>query len=369
MKRIELIANRFYTKKSYDEILCDSEFNEELRDVLKQCLKKYFPYSIELSDMTPFFRMAYTHCGGMVLMGYCCNLTEYDGFFLRRDAQLWGNKVLVVAAMVYSIFSVQETRVDGTSSFLDKLEEVLAKEVFFHLFKELVVKMRKRKKRYVFNFAIYASESPGQWDLEDFEDALRISTCGNFIEKEFCWFLDIPWEHPIDRSVALGRIKELFNRKYKDKIIEIEKDEKVSLNTSFDILYETANEKIKMELLILYSKEKKKTNNKCDVVKYPKKQSAFLGNITKPEIAECVLKRLHELIDRQEKPIEKIKPLCAAICAGAVKETSHTEFESEFGKYKKQTYSVNRKKYKEEKWRTEAEDFYLLVSEFKEMIK
>lgn len=258
MKGIELIANRFCTNKNYDDILSDSEFNEELRATLKQCFKDYFPYFSQ-RDMTPFFHMAYTHCGGMVLMGYCFNFSEYEEFFLRKDAYLWGEKVLVVAAMVYAIFSVQETRVHGTSSFLDKLEDFLEREDFFHLFKVLVSKMRTKKKQYVFDFSICASESPSQWDMEDFDDALHISICGNFIEKYFYWFLDVPWKHAIDRSVALGRIKELFNEKYKDKTIVIGPDEKVSLNVSFNLLYKKQRRKSRQNLMPFSLKNKTKT--------------------------------------------------------------------------------------------------------------
>ena len=101
-----------------------------------------------------------------------------------------------------------------------------------------------------------------------------------------------------------------------------------------------------------------------------KKELKFIENITKPEIAQSVLNRLHELIDRQQDGIEKIKPVCAAIVAGIVRrEKSYKKFCKEFGYITKSLYQEYTKIDKNGKSiHYTGTDFYLLANEFKNML-
>lgn len=371
MIRHKIIAQHFGTDKNYDEILGDNSFNEILKETLNECLKEHLPNCISWPRAL-FFHPAYSQCGGMTFSGYCCNFKEYKRTFFTETSFLSGEaRSLIVAGMVYAIFSVQKTRIQGTSDFLDDLERYLENYNFFHHFKRLV---KQTKSRYTFDFSIKLNLNDRIccWELDDFSDALQISVCGNFIDTHFYEFLNLPWRQKYDRLVVLERIKEYFNYKYHGKFVEVDFDgintfQKVLLDDSFYPMYEKAKKIIESELDKDFKDNvKQKINNKKNIPDSPKK--AFINKITRPEKAQRILKRLHDLIDRQDKPKDIIKPLCAAICAGAVsRDVSCTEFVTEFGHYNKRTYSVNRKKYENEKWRKEDEDFKLLVKEFNEL--
>ena len=58
---------------------------------------------------------------------------------------------------------------------------------------------------------------------------------------------------------------------------------------------------------------------------------AFRSLVTKPECAEKVVTRLHELSDGKQKPRDMMMPMRAAMEAGALRRPTWAEYMSEFG--------------------------------------
>ena len=275
MIRHKIIAQHFGTDKNYDEILGDNAFNEKLRKTLNECLREHLSDCINWHKAL-FFHPTYSQCGGMTISGRCCSFNEYKKTFYTELSPMGEEAcALIVAGMVYAIFSVQEKRIDGTSEFLDDLERFLDNYNFFHHFKELV---EQTESRYIFNFSIKLgiNEHIYCWELDDFSDALQISVCGNFVDTHFYDFLNLPWRDKSDQLVVLEMIKDYFEKKYRGKKQEVEyvygeAAKEVLLDDSFYPLYEEAKIKIESELInnkFNESNENNKVNNSLTHIDY-----------------------------------------------------------------------------------------------------
>lgn len=99
------------------------------------------------------------------------------------------------------------------------------------------------------------------------------------------------------------------------------------------------------------------------------KISLFSNRITKPELVEVVMNRLHELINRQTNPKEKLKPLCAAIVAGVIESPTLKEYCMEFGEITNSLYYKLIKLEKGKSLEYDSPSYYVLVKEFKKLLE
>lgn len=94
----------------------------------------------------------------------------------------------------------------------------------------------------------------------------------------------------------------------------------------------------------------------------------FSQKVIKPEFAEAVVNRLHELVDRQSKPKDVVMPIRAAIEAGAINRPTWTEFCGEFGEERvncKSSYS----KYTNDNYIYNGEGFKKMIEDFRAIIR
>ena len=95
----------------------------------------------------------------------------------------------------------------------------------------------------------------------------------------------------------------------------------------------------------------------------------FKKLVTKPECADKVVTRLHELSDGKQKPRDVLMPMRAAMEAGALRRPTWAEYMSEFGSKRTSKTSLSdytdptRNKFEDE------QQFWVMVEEFRRLIR
>lgn len=227
----QLIAKYCRSKKTYDEIICECEFNSKLKDTLSDVLEKELWYC-EKWKRGYFFQCAYIHCGG-IINGESCSFEEYKKYYFDYLINKYESRhfALGVSCMVYALLSVLKQRKEGISDFLDDLELFLRENNVLSSFKKLV---DKTKKRFDLDFAI-VTRRPKYWELDDF----GFFNCDFFgwgkFERNIYEFSTFFWKSKRDRLDALERIKLYFETKYFwQSIIDIKPNEEWSEEDRYD---------------------------------------------------------------------------------------------------------------------------------------
>lgn len=97
-------------------------------------------------------------------------------------------------------------------------------------------------------------------------------------------------------------------------------------------------------------------------------QSSFASLVTHPEKAEAVIRKLHELVDRQTKAKEVVKPVRAAMDAGVLGRPTWRQFCTEFGPDKLKS-STSLSSYTEPGYQIQDGDFKEMVRMFQALIE
>lgn len=218
----QLIEKYCETYKSYDEIICECDFNSKLRDALFDVIEKKLWYFRGWAKGR-FFRDAYLHCGGIMQGGYC-PFGYYKKYYFDKLVNKTGEYgyALCVSGMVYALLSVLKQRKEGVSYLLDDLELLLKQNEILPFFKKLV---DKTKKRYELEFSI-GTRHPKYWDLDDF----GFFNCDFFglweFERNIYGFTTFFWKEKETRLKALKRLKLYFETEYFGRsIVGVEPDD------------------------------------------------------------------------------------------------------------------------------------------------
>jgi len=100
----------------------------------------------------------------------------------------------------------------------------------------------------------------------------------------------------------------------------------------------------------------------------PLKQDGFRKLVSKPELADRVLEHLHRLMEGKQKPQDVVKPIRAAMDAGAIKRPTWDEFCQEFGQHRIKSKSSLSKYTNPDMLLYHGQDYITMVADFKEMI-
>lgn len=221
----QLIAKYCVSQKTYDEIICECDFNSKLKDTLSDVLEKEL-WGCKRYARGHFFHCAYSHCGG-IIRGESCDFKEYKEYYFDYLVNKYESHhfALGVSGMVYALLSVLKQRKDGVSYLLDDLELFLKENKIYPFFKKLV---DKTKKRYDLDFAI-GTNHPKYWDLDDF----GFFNCDFFglweFERNIYDFTTFFWKRKETRLCALKRLKLYFETEYFGRsIVDVKPDEEWS---------------------------------------------------------------------------------------------------------------------------------------------
>jgi hypothetical protein len=99
-----------------------------------------------------------------------------------------------------------------------------------------------------------------------------------------------------------------------------------------------------------------------------KPMKSFRLLVTKPEVADKVLARLHQLIDIKTQPKDIVMPIRAAMDAGAIRRPTWEEFCKEFGNDKISGKSSLSDYTNPEKQPYAGSAFSAMIDEFRKMI-
>jgi hypothetical protein len=102
--------------------------------------------------------------------------------------------------------------------------------------------------------------------------------------------------------------------------------------------------------------------------KSKEKMSSFSLLVSKPDCAEAVLMKLHELVDRQSEPRNVVMPIRAAMEAGVISRPTWVQFCTEFGAHKLSSKS-SLTKYTGDSYAYFGEDFWVMKEEFKILLR
>ncbi len=120
-----------------------------------------------------------------------------------------------------------------------------------------------------------------------------------------------------------------------------------------------------VELHNHFEQEKQARNTTTNETNAP--APSFSQYVSKPECAEAVLMKLHELMERQASPKSKLMPLRAAMDAGAIGRPTWQVFCTEFGENFISSKSAL-SRYTEKSYCYEGEDFNEMKAIFREII-
>lgn len=402
-----LPSSLFRIGKSYDCIMSDHLIIRQMKIALEQSILHGYITHYPFEDL---IKEAYFQCGIIQLRLCCRTYYDYLHIFVNRSRPINGlndrDKVMIVGGMVYLLLFTRKSKTIGTTAIIDEiwknvkhqleisfstanpfqklLESTESHEIDFGIC-PLPINTEEWKDIYwgrIENIIIgeadfykdafddYHKILDGTFDENayslNYRNSLQLilDTIGFKTEQEQIKLLDIIL------TKDLFYLCEETKSSYMIPCPGCEYHYVCVEHSTFNRLRAKTIEDLKLDIIErFYIKEKELTIRESSKSKKKKTKIVdFKRNITKPEKAESILKRLHELIDRHEKPIDKIRPLMAAIMAGAIKDIPHADFVAEFGDYNPKTYSANKNKLKGENWRKNDEDFKLYVSEFKTLI-
>lgn len=405
-----LPSDLFRLDKSYDQIMADHILIRQMKISLERSVLHGYITHYPFEEL---IKEAYFQCG-IIQRRLCCHdYYDYWRVFINRCRPISGlndnDRIMIVGGMVYLLLFTRKNTVSGTAVIIDEIWKSVRHKLDFcfspgNPFENLLGLAELHE----IDFGIHPlSIEDEQWknvnwgriermavDEDDsYKDALEDyhkMLDGTFDENAYCQKYKNSVQGILD---TIG-----FNTEQEQlKLLDIIKGqdlnsvckEKVPLCMTpcpgCEYYYECVESETYNQLTIKSIKEMKlavtaryaEAQLKVGIVqpfqngekKGKAKKRNFRQYITKPEKEECILKRLHELIDRQEKT-QKMKPLSAAIKAGAICEKiSYSKFVVEFGNYPKSTFHTYIKSNKWDGYGNDGADFNLLVNEFKELIK
>ena len=98
-----------------------------------------------------------------------------------------------------------------------------------------------------------------------------------------------------------------------------------------------------------------------------RESSSFVLLVRKPDCADAVLQKLHELVDRQSEPREVVMPIRAAMDAGVIGRPTWVQFCAEFGADKLSSKS-SLSKYTGDGYTYYGEDFMMIKESFRKFM-
>lgn len=405
-----LPSDLFRLDKNYDQIMEDHILIRQMKIFLERSVLHGYITHYPFEEL---IKEAYFQCG-IIQRRLCChNYYDYWRVFINRYRPIRGlsdnDRIMIVGGMVYLLLFTRKNTVPGTAIIIDEIWKNVKHELDLcfspaNPFEDLL----SLTELHEIDFGIHPLPiDAGLWEdvywgnierkvegednsyKDCFEDYHRMLD-GTFDENAYCRKYINTVQSILD---TIGFKTEQEQLKLLEMIIKKDLyyvcEEKIPLNMTpcpeceyhyecvegetYNRLKLKSIEDMKLAVMTRYADTQQKVSTIQSIQEGKKKGKAkkrdFRQYITKPEKEECILNRLHELIDRLETT-QKMKPLSAAIKAGAISENVPLAvFVAEFGNYKKSTYYYY---IKSEHWEgngREGADFKLLVSEFKKMVR
>ena len=406
-----LPSDLFRLNKSYDQIMADHRLIRQIKITLEQSVLHGY---ITCYPFEELIKEAYFQCGIIQLRPCCRSYYDYWRVFINRDRYISGlndkTRTMIVGGMVYLLLFTRKNTNIGTATIIDEIwknvkhdldicfspvnpfEKLLditePHEIDFGI-SPLPIDAEEWKNVYWGRIEKIVGEED-EWYIDGLDDYNKMLN-GTFDEKAYCQkyinslqiildTIDFKTKQELLKLLDIIMVKDLFYV-CEEKIpqcmtpcLGCEYPYECVEHETYNRLKKYSIEEMKQQVIEKFSVTKIVENSvadsrKTDKIRDSKKVYDFHKKITKPENSKCILNRLHELMDRQDKPEDKIKPFCAAICAGAINsKISWLDFTKEFGEYNKSTYYTNRKKFENEEWRIKDRDFCVLINEFIKMM-